>query len=111
MSFALTTPQFLDGTKTVTRRMGWLFLKPGDLVLGVEKCQGLKKGEKQKPLGVIRIVSVRRESLYHITVADLVREGFGRSTRREFIDMFCHANRCAPWARVTRIEFERVDDE
>lgn len=23
LSFALTTPQFLDGSKDVTRRMGW----------------------------------------------------------------------------------------
>lgn len=27
ISFALTTPQFLAGNKTVTRRMGWKFLK------------------------------------------------------------------------------------
>ena len=32
MSFALTTPQIMEGTKTVTRRVGWLRLKPG------EKC-------------------------------------------------------------------------
>jgi hypothetical protein len=30
MSFFLTTAQFLDGTKDVTRRKGWRFLKPGD---------------------------------------------------------------------------------
>ena len=44
MSFALTTRQFLAHEKTVTRRLGWEFLKPGDRVCGVEKGMGLKKG-------------------------------------------------------------------
>lgn len=29
MSFALTEPQLMDGSKTVTRRTGWQDLKPG----------------------------------------------------------------------------------
>jgi hypothetical protein len=36
MSFAKTVRQFRDGTKTVTRRDGWEFLFPGDVVEGVE---------------------------------------------------------------------------
>ena len=44
MSFALTTEQFKARTKTVTRRFGWWFLKPGDVVRGVEKAMGLKPG-------------------------------------------------------------------
>ena len=32
ISFALTTPQFLDGSKDVTRRNGWLMLKTGDIL-------------------------------------------------------------------------------
>ena len=46
MSFALTTKQIEDETKDVTRRNGWWFLKPGDQIWAVEKCMGLKKGEK-----------------------------------------------------------------
>lgn len=46
ISFALTTPQFKSRSKDVTRRIGWWFLKPGDVVMGVEKGMGLKKGEK-----------------------------------------------------------------
>jgi hypothetical protein len=61
MSFSLTTPQILARTKTVTRRMGWTFLRPGDLVQAIEKGQGLKKGEHVKRLAVLRIVDVRRE--------------------------------------------------
>ena len=41
MSFSLTTPQFRAQTKTVTRRKGWVFLNPGDHVLGIEKGMGL----------------------------------------------------------------------
>lgn len=61
MSFALTTDQFLAGTKTVTRRLGWKFLKPGDRVMACEKCMGLRKGEKIRRLGEIEIVSVKRD--------------------------------------------------
>ena len=46
MSFALTTNQVKKKEKTVTRRCGWWFLKPGDVVNAVEKSMGLKKGEK-----------------------------------------------------------------
>lgn len=51
MSFMLTKEQVLNQTKDVTRRNGWAFLKPGDLIQPVEKCMGLKKGEKQVLLG------------------------------------------------------------
>lgn len=30
MAFSMTTAQFLEGTKTVTRRLKWDFLKPGE---------------------------------------------------------------------------------
>lgn len=62
MSFALTSTQINDRTKTVTRRLGWSRLRPGTLLQPVVKAQGLKKGEKvQKVGGPIRVVSVRRE--------------------------------------------------
>jgi hypothetical protein len=44
MSFSLTTQQARDKTKDVTRRLGWWFLEPGDIVQQVEKARGLKKG-------------------------------------------------------------------
>lgn len=43
MSFAMTTDQIREQSKTVTRRFGWWFLKSGDVVCGVEKAMGLKK--------------------------------------------------------------------
>ena len=40
MSFSMTTPQVRARTKTVTRRLGWRFLKPGVVLWAVEKAQG-----------------------------------------------------------------------
>ena len=116
MSFAETTRQMLESyelvrqgkkpTKTVTRRVGWRFLKPGDLVQPVEKTMGLEKGEKVKKLGPpIRIVSVRRGALCHMPNSDTRREGFLGSLR-DFIDFFCQMNHCSPYDPITRIEFE-----
>lgn len=108
MSFAMTTAQFLDGSKDVTRRFGWWKLKPGDKIRAVEKAMGLKKGEKIKPLGVIEVVSVRREPLYMITEDDCKREGFPHYTPGMFIDMLREHYNCQENATVNRIEFKRV---
>lgn len=110
MSFALTTPQILARTKTVTRRLGWCDLKPGDLVQAVEKGMGLKKGQKVRRLAVIRIVSVREEPLADITPEDVIAEGFPEMTPREFTEMFMRTHPpCSRWQFVNRIAFEYVD--
>jgi hypothetical protein len=109
ISFALTEPQFLDGTKDVTRRLGWLKLKPGDRLRAVRKAMGLKKGEKAHVLGEIEVVSVRREALSWITGEDVVREGFPDMTPIEFVAFFCASHRgCTPATIITRIEFRKV---
>lgn len=108
MSFALTTEQMLARTKTVTRRTGWATLKPGTLIQAIEKGQGLRKGEKVRKLGVIRVVDVRRERLEAITKRDVEREGFPRHYPGEFVSMFCRANECTRETMVTRIEFEHL---
>ena len=76
MSFAMTTEQIRNKTKTVTRRFGWDFLKAGDIVNAVEKSMGLQKGEKIKRICQIEIVSIRKESLSSISKDDVTREGF-----------------------------------
>lgn len=108
MSFMLTTKQVADKTKTVTRRVGWSTLKPGDLIQPVVQCQGLKKGEKiEKIGGPIRIVSVRREKLIAIDYEDCKREGFPDLTPKEFCSLFARANKGIPIsAEVNRVEFE-----
>lgn len=109
MSFSMTTDQFRARTKTVTRRFGWWFLKPGDVVCGVEKAMGLKKGEKIKRLGMIRIVSTRTEPLDWITNAELDLEGMPDTSPREFVAWLCERYKVLPHKPVNRIEFEYLN--
>lgn len=111
ISFMHTEQQYVDGTKDVTRRLGWRKLKPGDKFMGANKCQGLKKGEKSRDLGLSVVVSVRREQLDAITDDDVIREGFPGHDRVWFVMMFCAANKCWPHTEVTRIEFKRLPAE
>ena len=106
MSFAMTTDQIKDRSKTVTRRFGWASLKPGDEIRAVEKSMGLKKGEKIKPLAMIRVVSVRAEPLNDITQEDVDREGFPDWTPAQFIQMLIDHYQVAPDTTINRIEFE-----
>lgn len=106
MSFALTTEQFRNQTKTVTRRLGWDNLKRGDILNGCEKCQGLKKGEKVVKLGQIRIKHVTKQRLNLVTLEDCTREGFPKMSPVEFVRFFCQHNKCEPYTLVNRIEFE-----
>lgn len=58
MSFALTTAQIMEGTKTVTRRLGWLHAKPGQLLRPVRKGMGLRPGERIDPLRAMSMLSL-----------------------------------------------------
>jgi hypothetical protein len=121
MSFALTSEQILKRHKFVTRRLGWLFLKKGDLVQPVRKSMGLRKGEVLEKLGSpIKILDVRREPLntlmdsvmYGLTECAL--EGFFEHKNLWippcFIEFFCESHRgCKPDTVVTRIEFRYTD--
>ena len=117
MSFSLTTPQIIEGTKTVTRRLGWLNAKPGQQLRPVRKCMGLRPGEKLDVLRApLTIVSVRREPLramlddpdYGFLECEL--EGFGSHPQYRwpsaFVEMFCVTHKgCTPETVVTRLEF------
>jgi hypothetical protein len=113
ISFALTTPQFIDGSKDVTRRLGWEFLQPGDRLMACEKCQGIQKGGLVR-LGVIEILDVRREPLSRMTAdaaygrAEAIREGFPEMSGGEFVEMFCRHMTCDPATVITRIQFTRI---
>jgi len=116
MSFSLTTPQFLDGSKDVTRRFGWWFLKPGDRVMAVEKAMGLKKGEKIKHLGEIEIVSATKEPINAMSTNldygfdELKREGypFGIEWPSIFVETMCQKFGVDILEPVNRIEFKRI---
>lgn len=117
MSFILTVPQIVAGTKDVTRRLGWLKLKEGDLLQPVRKGMGLRPGEKIERLRPpIRVVSVRREPLRAMLLdadygfQEVRREGFADHPRycwpSEWVEMFCSTHKgCTLDTVVTRIEF------
>lgn len=109
MSFMLTPEQIRNRTKTVTRRLGWWNLKPGDRLQAVVKSQGLKKGEKIQKLAVIEIVNVHPEILCDITDRECVREGFPEMDSIQFTRMFCKEMKCDIGEKVNRIEFKYID--
>ena len=108
ISFSMTEDQVGKQTKTVTRRLGWKNLKPGDLLRGVHKCMGLKRGESPRVLAFLEVTSVRREPLYHISQVDVGREGYPGMSQGAFIQKFCVAMKCTMDTTVTRIEFKYV---
>lgn len=111
ISFSMTEAQVRDRSKTVTRRLGWRWAKPGDVLRGVRKVMGRKKGEPLVDLALVRVVSARREPLCAITEDDVAREGYPGKSPWWFIGKFMQAMQCAIDTEVTRIEFEYVDQE
>lgn len=113
MSFWLTRDQMYDRTKDVTRRDDdtWQDLKVGDVVMAIEKGQGLKKGDKQVEIGPIKVLSIRREPLSKIAdypPDEVGREGFPELDAEAFIQMYLDLNGGTPDKRVKRIQFEHV---
>lgn len=104
----MTMEQVINKTKTVTRRDGWWFLKPGDHIWAVEKSRGLKPGEKIKRLAKIRIVSTRAEPLFLITNKDCALEGFPHYEPLQFVAMITEALSIKPDHKINRIEFEYI---
>lgn len=122
MSVAYTEQAVRERRKTVTRRRGWLMLKPGDHLTLVRKAMGRKQGEPLVRIVEVEVVSVRREPLtlllatawpkritYDYAVWEMEREGFPGMDPREFVQrFFVEAQGMEPDAEVTRIEFRYV---
>lgn len=112
MSVAFTEQAVRDRRKTVTRRAGWLFAKPGDRITLCRKVMGRKPGEPIERLVDVEVISVRREPLAAITPDDVAREGFPDLTPAEFVDrFFVRAQRMSPGDMVTRIEWRYLEGE
>lgn len=111
ISFALTTRQFRDRTKDVTRRKGWKSLKAGDILNGCVKCMGLKPGEAIERLGQIMVTNARREPLNLCDDAEAVREGFPELTGEQFVEMYCSHMGGTPDQEVTRIEYTYLEPQ
>lgn len=115
ISFSMTTPQFIAGKKDVTRRFSWWNAKEGDILNAVEKAMGLKKGEKIKSLGLIRVVSATKEKLSALSnepygSIELKREGFpfGCISGHHFAEELASRSGKTLDAECMRIEFERL---
>lgn len=144
MSVSLTEQSVVERRKTVTRRTGWRFLKPGDRLTLCRKVMGRAgncpdcdgtgmvtgsdfpsfswtsspcvpcEGTGTEPLvrlAEVEVVDVNREPLWHITDADVEREGFAGQTSGWFIDFFCEHMGGTPEQEVTRIEWRYLDPE
>lgn len=112
MSVALTEDAVRERRKTVTRRLGWKFLKPGDRLTLCRKVMGRKKGEPLVRIAEVEVVSVRREMLMNISTKDVQREGFPPgATWLDFVHFFCEHMKCSPSEEVTRIEWRYLDGE
>jgi hypothetical protein len=115
MSVSLTEDAVRERRKTVTRRLGWRFLKPGDRLTLCRKVMGRFHRQADgslEPLvrlADVEVVSVRRERLDAITRADVSAEGFPSLTLPQFVDFFCEHMHCEPGTEVTRIEWRYLD--
>ena len=111
MSVSLTEQAVVERRKTVTRRLGWKFLKPGDRLTLCRKVMGRKKGEPLVRLAEVEVVDVRRERLDAITDDDVVREGFPGWVAADFILFFLAHMAAGHDTEVTRIEWRYLDGE
>jgi len=115
MSVAFTEAAVVARTKTVTRRKGWLMLKPGDTLTLCRKVMGRKKGEPLVRIAEVQVVSVRRERLIALRAADygrdeMRREGFPGMTADDFVrKYFTEAQGIGLWDEVTRIQWRYLD--
>ena len=108
MSVAVTEQAVRDRQKTVTRRLGWRFLKPGDRLTLCRKVQGRKPGEALVRLAEVEVLSVRREPLAAMTDADVACEAVpsvGKVEASEWVRWFAEKFGISRTDEVTRIEW------
>ena len=110
MSVSLTEDAVRERRKTVTRRLGWTFLKPGDRLTLCRKVMGRKAGAPLVRITEVEVVSVRREPLWFVTDEDVRREGFEWMSRSAFMHFFTEHMKCDEATEVTRIEWRYLED-
>lgn len=109
MSVSLTEDAVRERRKTVTRRKGWTFLRPGDRLTLCRKVMGRKPGEPLVRIAEVEVVSVRREPLVAITPEDVAREGFARMSPFDFVEFFRRHMGGQAYQLVTRIEWRYLE--
>ena len=118
MSVAYTAQAVRDRTKTVTRRKGWLFAKPGDRITLCRKVMGRTKGEPLERIVDVEVVHVQRHPLSALLTADpqeardeVTMEGFPGMEPADFIrTFFIEAQGMSAADMVTRIEWRYLDE-
>jgi hypothetical protein len=108
ISCAMTIRQIYARLKTETRRLGWLDVKPGDLLQFVDRTMGFKKGEHPNPVAIVVVTAVRREKLSRIKKTACVAEGFPALHPSQFVRMFRKNMNCGPGTEVTVISFKYI---
>lgn len=107
MSVTLTEDAVVERRKTVTRRLGWLMLKPGDELDLCRKVMGRRKGDPLVRLARVRVTDVSRVCLScAMSDREATLEGFTNMTGSEFVRFFTSHMPVDPHAVVTRIEWE-----
>lgn len=114
MAFSKTIVPMREFRKTVTRRYGWHKAKPAQIVMAIEKGQGIAKGERVVPICEIQLLTPRWERA-DLMVTDLeygerecVLEGFPELSPKEFVEMLCDFNKKRPDELVHRLEFRHL---
>jgi hypothetical protein len=111
MSVSLTEQAVRDRRKTVTRRLGWKFLKPGDTLTLCRKVMGRKPSEPLVRICEVEVVDVRRERLDAITDDDVTREGFpDHWNHMTFVLFFIRQFNVTYDTEVTRIEWRYIGE-
>lgn len=123
MSVAFTEQAVVERRKTVTRRKGWLFVKPGDRLTLCRKVMGRKPGEPLVRIAEVVVVSVRREPLCAVAGPyamdrngatiwpEVIAEGFPDMSPWEFMDrFFIEAQGILVMDDVTRIEWRYLEE-
>ena len=122
MSVSMTEQAVVERRKTVTRRKGWLMLKPGDRLTLCRKVMG-RQGAPLVRLAEVEVVSVRREELsqlsnwyghaeYREQCAEVRREGLDPDVigPAAFVHKyFVGAQGMSVDDEVTRIEWRYLD--
>lgn len=117
MSVAFTEEAVRRRTKTVTRRKGWLFLKPGDRLTLCRKVMGRKPGEPLVRICDVEVVAVTRHALAGLLISadrhgEVAREGFPGMSPKEFVQrFFIDAQGMSADDTVTRIEWRYLDGQ
>lgn len=116
MSVAFTEAAVRERRKTVTRRKGWTFLKPGDRLTLCRKVMGRRNGEPLVRVAEVEVVSVCREHLHNMTLdptygrKEVELEGCAPMSPEDFVyQYFEHKQGIPRNTEITRIEWRYVD--